>query len=168
LNLDEHASVDPEDLKNVYIDALKDLCSANNQMLNVIKKITSNASDPKLKEMLGNSDQGIIKHTAVLKELTGGQDGKISKEHCKAMEGQVAEETKHVLEESPKKGQVLDAIIIAQYQRMTNYGIAGFYTAAAHAEALGLNDDSISKPGHLSSWSGWASLPRRMCRLLLR
>jgi ferritin-like metal-binding protein YciE len=59
----------PEDLKNVYIDAFKDLWSANNHMLTLIKKVTSNAPGPKLKEMLGNSDEGITNQTAVLKEL---------------------------------------------------------------------------------------------------
>ena len=65
-----------------------------------------------------------------------------SKEHCKGMEGLVAEATKHVLEEGPAKGSVLDVLIIAQYQRMTHYGIAGFGTAAAYAKALGLKDDN--------------------------
>lgn len=58
------------------------------------------------------------------------------------MEGLVAEATKHVLEEGPDKGPVLDTLIIAQYQRMTHYGIAGFGTAAAYAKALGLKDDN--------------------------
>jgi ferritin-like metal-binding protein YciE len=35
---------------------------------------------------------------------------------------------------------VLDAVIIAQYQRMTHYGIAGFGTAASYAKTLGLKD----------------------------
>ena len=46
-----------------------------------------------------------------------------------------------MLEEGPKKGPLLDVLIIAQYQRMTHYGIAGFGTAAAYAKALGLKDD---------------------------
>jgi ferritin-like metal-binding protein YciE len=92
--------------------------------------------------MLTKSHEGITAHTAVLKELIAGQDEKVSKEHCKGMEGLVAEATKHVLEEGPKKGPVLDVIIIAQYQRMTHYGIAGFGTAAAYAKALGLKDDN--------------------------
>ena len=58
------------------------------------------------------------------------------------MEGLVAEATKHGLEEAPEKGPVLDAVIIAQYQRMTHYGIAGFGTAAAYAKALGFKDDA--------------------------
>ena len=137
----------PEDLKDVYVDEMKDLWSANDQMTKVLKKITSKASDAKLKEMLTNSVEGITKHTAVLKELIAGQDEKVSKEHCKGMEGLVAEATKHVIEEGPKKGPVLDVIIIAQYQRMTHYGIAGFGTAAAYAKALGLKEDEKKLKG---------------------
>jgi ferritin-like metal-binding protein YciE len=132
----------PEDLMEIYTDELKDLWSANDQMKKVLKKITTKASDAALKEMLTNSQAGIEKHTAVLKELIAANDEKVSKEHCKGMEGLVAEATKHVLEEGPDKGPLLDVIIIAQYQRMTHYGIAGFGTAAAYAEALGLKADT--------------------------
>ena len=132
----------PEDLKDIYTDELKDLWSANDQMKRVLKKITSKASDEALKDMLTKSQEGIEKHSDVLKELIAGQDEKVSKEHCKGMEGLVAEATKHVLEEGPKKGPLLDVMIIAQYQRMTHYGIAGFGTAAAYAKALGLKDDN--------------------------
>lgn len=132
----------PESLQNLYTDELKDLWSANDQMHRVLKKIAKKASNEKLAEMLAKSLDGIEKHTAVVKELIAGQGEKTSKEHCKGMEGLVAEATKHVLEEGPKKGPLLDAVIIAQYQRMTHYGIAGFGTAAAYAEALGLEDDT--------------------------
>ncbi len=131
----------PEDLKDIYTDELKDLWSANDQMKRLLKKIAGKASDAQLKEMLAKSQEGIEKHTDIVKELIAGQDEKVSKEHCKGMEGLVAEATKHVLEEGPKKGPLLDVIIIAQYQRMTHYGIAGFGTAAAYAKALGLKDD---------------------------
>lgn len=131
----------PEDLKDIYIDELKDLWSANDQMNRLLKKITSKASDPALKDMLSKSHDGIAAHTDVLKELIGANDEKVSKEHCKGMEGLVEEATKHIVEEGPKKGPLLDVLIIAQYQRMTHYGIAGFGTAAAYAKALGLKDD---------------------------
>ncbi|WGM47221.1 Protein YciF [Brevundimonas sp. NIBR10] len=131
----------PEDLKDLYTDELKDLWSANDQMQRVLKKIAPKASDPSLKDMLSKSVEGISKHTELLKELLAGQDEKVSKEHCKGMEGLVAEATKHVLEEGPEKGPVLDAMIIAQYQRMSHYGIAGFGTAAAFAAGSGLKAD---------------------------
>jgi ferritin-like metal-binding protein YciE len=132
----------PEDLKDIYTDELKDLWSANDQMKRVIKKIVAKADDSKLKDMLTRSQEGIETHTELLKSLIEGQDEKLSKEHCKGMEGLVEEATKHVIEEGPDKGPLLDVIIIAQYQRMSHYGIAGFGTAAAYATALGLRDDA--------------------------
>lgn len=132
----------PEDFDEIYTDELKDLWSANDQMSRVLKKLTPKAKDAKLKEMLQHSQEGIAKHTNVLKELIAAAGEKTSKEHCKGMEGLVAEATKHCIEEAPKKGPLLDTLIIAQYQRMTHYGIAGFGTAAAYAEALGKTDDA--------------------------
>jgi Domain of unknown function (DUF892) len=57
------------------------------------------------------------------------------------MEGLVAEAKKHALE-GEFDGQLRDIVIIAQYQRMSHYGLAGFGTAAAYANALGMNDDA--------------------------
>ena len=131
----------PEDLKDLYTDELKDLWSANDQMQRCVKKLVSKASDKALKEMLTKSQEGIAQHTAMLKELIASNGEKVSKEHCKGMEGLVAEATKHTTEEAPKKGPVLDVVIIAQYQRMTHYGIAGFGTASAFAKALGQKED---------------------------
>jgi ferritin-like metal-binding protein YciE len=131
----------PESLKDVYTDELKDLWSANDQMRTVLKKIATKATHAELKQMLMASQDGIAVHTDLLKALISGQDKKLSKEHCKGMEGLVTEATKHIIEEGPDKGPVLDTVIIAQYQRMTHYGIAGFGTAAAYAKALSFHDD---------------------------
>ena len=131
----------PEDLNDLYIDELKDLWSANDQMQRTLKKIAPRATDAKLKEMLAKSQDGIKRHTDVLKELITANGEKAEKEHCKGMEGLVTEAVKHIIEEAPDKGPVLDAQIIAQYQRMTHYGIAGFGTAASYAKTLGLKDD---------------------------
>ena len=40
------------------------------------------------------------------------------------------------VDEAPEKGAVLDVTVIAQYQRMTHYGITGFGTVSAFAKAL--------------------------------
>jgi ferritin-like metal-binding protein YciE len=130
----------PETLEDLYTGELADLWSANDQMQRVLKKIASKATDPKLREMLDKSQGGIAKHTDVLKELLEASGEKVKKEHCKGMEGLVEEAKKHCIDEAPDKGPVLDAVIIAQYQRMTHYGIAGFGTAAAFAAALGEKD----------------------------
>jgi ferritin-like metal-binding protein YciE len=137
-------------LHELYIDELRDLWSANDQMAKALKKITKEASDEGLKDLLQKSQDGIGKHTDVLKALIEAQDKKLKKEHCKGMEGLVAEALKHTIEEAPKTGPVLDAVIIAQYQRMTHYGITGFGTVAAFAKALKLDDDASKLAGAVS------------------
>ena len=132
----------PEDLKDLYVDELKDLWSANDQMQRTVKKLITRADDEELKKLLERSVEGIGKHTETVKSLIEAQDEKVSKEHCKGMEGLVEEANKHTSgEEAPKKGPVRDAQIIAQYQRMSHYGLAGFGTAAAYAKALSLKDE---------------------------
>lgn len=132
----------PSSLRDLYIDELKDLWSANDQMQRIVAKIADKPSSAKLKSLLAKSETGIAEHTAVLKELLASNGADVAKEHCKGMAGLVEEARKHVLEEGPDQGPLLDALIIAQYQRMTHYGLAGFGTAAAYAGALGLSDDA--------------------------
>ena len=128
-------------LQELYVDELKDLWSANDQMVRALLKIAPHATNPKLQTMLGNSQAGIAKHTQILKSLIEAQDEEVKKEHCKGMEGLVAEAIKHTIDDAPVSGPVLDAAIIAQYQRMTHYGITGFGTVSAFAKALQLEDD---------------------------
>ena len=131
-----------ENLSDLYFSELKDLWSANDQMSKVLKKIMREASHPKLKDVMQSTHEGIAKHTALLKEIISSHGEKVSKEHCKGMEGLAAEALKHTIEEAPPKGPVLDAAIIAQYQRMTHYGITGFGTVAAFAKALQFKEDN--------------------------
>jgi len=133
---------DISNLSDLYLGELKDLWSANDQMVKALKKIAPKASHPKLKQMLEKSQTGIAGHTDLLKALIANQDGEVSKEHCKGMEGLVNEAVKHTIDDAPNKGPLLDAAIIAQYQRMTHYGITGFGTVAAFAKALKLDDDN--------------------------
>lgn len=129
-------------LTELYADELKDLWSANDQMVKALGKIAPQATNAKLKKMLVDSPESIAKHTDLLKTLIEEQGETVKKEHCKGMEGLVAEALKHTIEEAPESGPVLDAAIIAQYQRMTHYGITGFGTVAAFARALKLEDHS--------------------------
>ncbi|WP_348657441.1 DUF892 family protein [uncultured Sulfitobacter sp.] len=122
-------------LKDLYVEELQDLWSANDQMSEVVGELASRASDSKLGDRLNTAKAGIDKHTDVLKSLLSDLGGEMSKEHCKGMEGLVKEARKHALD-SNLAGAPLDVAIIAQYQRMCHYGIAGFGTAKAFAEAL--------------------------------
>ena len=129
-------------LQDLYIDELKDLWSGNDQMSRALKKITPQATNTKLTQMLESSQKGIASHTGLLKALIANHNEEVAKEHCKGMEGLVNEALKHTVEDAPAKGPVLDAAIIAQFQRMTHYGITGFGTVAAFSKALKLEDDT--------------------------
>lgn len=56
-------------LQELYVDELKDLWSANDQMAKALTKITPHATDAKLKKLLSESQPGIAIHTELLKTL---------------------------------------------------------------------------------------------------
>jgi ferritin-like metal-binding protein YciE len=128
-------------LQELYVDELKDLWSANDQMAKALKKILPKAQNTKLVAHLGNAQTGIAQHIVMLKSLIEQHGGQLKKEYCKGMEGLAQEALKHTVDDGPQAGPVLDAAIIAQYQRMTHYGITGFGTVSAFAKALKLDDD---------------------------
>jgi ferritin-like metal-binding protein YciE len=132
----------PDSLKEVYHDELADLWSANDQMAKVVKSLGSKVHDEKLKALFAKSATGISGHTSTIKALLEESGGEVAKEHCKGMEGLVKEALKHGEEEASEDGDLRDIVMIAQYQRMSHYGITGFGSAAAYAEALGLKDDA--------------------------
>ena len=133
----------PKHLTDCYIHELQDSWSANEQMQEIVEKMADAADDDDLSDRLSDSAEAIAEHTKVIKELLEDL-GETSKEHCKGMEGLVKEAKKHALDADIKDGDVRDVVIIAQYQRMCHYGICGFGTAKAFAEALG-KDDHVKK-----------------------
>ena len=118
----------PNNLKDIYADEIRDLWSANDQMTRVVKVMATRAHDAKLKQALENSIVGIGEHANTLKSLLADADEEVVKEHCKGMEGLVKEAMKHIGPDAPKSSELLDIVIIAQYQRMSHYGLAGFGT----------------------------------------
>lgn len=127
----------PSTLKELYTADLRDLCSANDQMQKVVQQFSNKATDPKLKQLFGQSVTGIAQHTQALRAMMDAN----SDSPCPGMEGLVQEATKHALE-SDLPPQLRDLEMVAQYQRMSHYGLAGFGTVAAYAEALGMSEEA--------------------------
>src|SRR3954452_7677194 len=127
------------DLKTLYEEELGDLWSANDQMQRIVAKMVEQASADPVKQLLQKSVDGIAKHTATIQSMVEGYGGK--KDHCRGMEGLVDEAKKHALD-TPLDPALRDLELIAQYQRMSHYGLAGFGTATAYASVLGLTDDA--------------------------
>lgn len=129
----------PKNLADCYAHELADSWSANDQMEKCVRDLAKAAGDDKLKQRLTKSAEGITKHTQSIKKLLEDCGGS-EKEHCKGMEGLVKEANKHALEAGIEDEDVRDVVIISQFQRMCHYGICGFGTAKAFAEALGKSD----------------------------
>ena len=130
------------DLKDVYIDQLQDLYSANKQSLEVTRKLAEAAEDSELKDALQAGADGIQQGMDAVAEIVRGHDADPEGEHCKGMEGLVNEAQAHALDEDFGDGAVRDAMIITQYQRMVHYALAGYGCVVAFAKRLDQQDDA--------------------------
>ena len=79
----------PDSLKEVYAEEMKDLWSANDQMARAVQAMAGKVHDPKLKQTLESSVEGINKHRDTLKTLLQEAGAEVAKEHCQGMEGLV-------------------------------------------------------------------------------
>jgi ferritin-like metal-binding protein YciE len=127
----------PKNLKELYTADLRDLWSANDQMQRIVQAFSQKATDEKVRQLFERSVSGIAQHTQALRDMVDASDAS----PCAGMQGLVHEATQHALE-SDLPPVLRDLEMITQYQRMSHYGIGGFGTAAAYAEALGLNDQA--------------------------
>jgi ferritin-like metal-binding protein YciE len=131
-------------LRELYIDQLQDLYSANRQSLEATRKMREKASEQDLQSALDDGVKGIEDGMKQVKDLIERHDAEPTGEFCKGMEGLVKEAKAHALDANIEDKDVRDASIITQYQRMVHYGIAGYGTAAAFAKRLGLTDDAAT------------------------
>ena len=143
----------PDSLKDVYADEVKDLWSANDQMIKALTTLNEGVHDTKLKQHFTTSLDGIGKHNEVLKTLLQGL--------CK-------EALKHGVKEAPEDGELKDIVIVSQYQRMCHYGITGFGSAAAYAKALGMKDHVTKLQGIVGDIYGADELTSQMAEKLAK
>ena len=125
-------------LEDLFHHQLKDLYSAEKQLLAALPKMAKKARDPKLKQAFELHLQETEEQKARLEqvcEMIGISPGRMK---CKAMEGLIEEGEDMIHEDADS--DVKDAGLIAEAQRMEHYEISGYGTAAHYAERLGLKD----------------------------
>jgi ferritin-like metal-binding protein YciE len=124
-----------ESLHKLWIHELKDLHSAETQILEALPKLAAASSHDELQTALGEHLKETRTHVARLEKIFKGLDFEATGQRCKGMEG-LLEEGKGILT-AEAEPMVRDAGIIAACQRVEHYEIAGYGTAAAYAEILG-------------------------------
>ena len=129
-------------LKDIYLDQLQDMWSANTQSLPVVTELGRAAQDKDLSEALIAGANGINDGIAALAQLCSDHGIAPNAEHCKGMEGLVKEARAHGIDADIPDADVRDAAIIPQYQRMVHYALAGYGTLVAFANRLGLDGDA--------------------------
>lgn len=124
-----------KNLKDLFEHQIKDLYSAENQLLKALPKVKDHATDDKLKKAFEKHLKETEGHVKRLEEICEDLGISPKGETCKAMEGLV-KETESFLKEDTEK-DVRDAGLIAEAQRVEHYEISGYGTAVRFAKELG-------------------------------
>ena len=125
-------------LEDLYTDLLKDLYSAEKQLVKALPKMAKNAQSPDLQkafqEHLRQTEDQVDRIERIFTEMGGSPRGK----KCVGMEGLI-EEGNELLQEDVDPN-VLDAGLIAAAQKVEHYEIASYGTARAWAQRLGYDN----------------------------
>lgn len=122
-------------LQDLFEHQLKDLYSAESQLIKAMPKMQKKANDEKLKQSLEKHLEETKEQKNRIKEICTELGIKPTGEECKAMKGLI-EEAESFLKEKAD-GDVRDAGIIAEAQRIEHYEISGYGTAVRYAKELG-------------------------------
>jgi len=125
-------------LKEVLIDELRDMYSAENQLVKALPKLAKGAKNPKLKELFSAHLEETKGQVERLKEVFGHLDEKPTGSHCNGMEG-VIEEGVDALEKD-EEGASFDSGLIGAALRTEHYEIAGYEASIAMAKTLAMED----------------------------
>ncbi|MGI8437342.1 MAG: ferritin-like domain-containing protein [Chthoniobacterales bacterium] len=124
-----------ESLQDLYIHELKDLYSAENQILKALPKMAKAATNPELADGFKEHLEQTKEHAARLEKILKSHDETTRGPKCKGMEG-VLKEGQEMIEEDAED-EVRDAGLISAAQRVEHYEMAGYGTARTYANLLG-------------------------------
>jgi ferritin-like metal-binding protein YciE len=124
-----------DSLRKLYVEELKDLYSAEKQILQALPRMAKKVKNAQLKaafeEHVRQTEGQVERLDQIFEALGKSPRGK----KCKAMEGLV-EEGKEILQED-MDDETRDAALIAAAQRVEHYEIAGYGTVRTYALHLG-------------------------------
>ena len=128
-------------LDELYVDQLKDLYSAESQLIKALPKMAKAAGSSDLRNAF-EEHLNQTKHQAERIERIFSERGNGSPKgkKCVAMEGLI-EEGKEIMQENMAE-QVMDAGLIAAAQKVEHYEIASYGTARAWAQQMGYDRDA--------------------------
>jgi ferritin-like metal-binding protein YciE len=124
-----------ETLKDLYTHELKDLYSAENQIIKALPKMAEAATNEELSAGFEQHLEQTKKHAQRLEQILESHGETTRGPKCKGMEGVIAEGDEMIKEDA--EDEVKDAGLIAAAQRVEHYEMAGYGCARTYAELLG-------------------------------
>jgi ferritin-like metal-binding protein YciE len=128
-----------ESLQDLYLEQLKDLHSAERQIIEALPKMIKATSHPELRQAFEKHLRQTEEQLRRLEQIGKRAGEDLSGHKCKGMEG-LLEEGKELMEKRADS-DVLDAALISAAQRVEHYEMAGYGCARTYAGLLGLDDD---------------------------
>ena len=124
-------------LEELLVDELKDIYSAENQIIKALPKMAKAASAPELKRAFERHLEETRRQVERLDQIGEALEIKLTGKKCHGMEGLI-EEGKEMMEEDLDENAI-DAGLIGAAQKVEHYEIAAYGTARTHAALLGYN-----------------------------
>lgn len=129
-----------ETLKDLLVEELKDLYSAEKQIIKGLDRMSKAASHPELKQAFKRHQAMTEKQVERLERICADLDVSPRGKKCVGMEGLI-EEAKELISEKPDP-DVLDAGLIAAAQHIEHYEMAGYGCARTYARQLGFSEQA--------------------------
>ena len=127
-----------ENLRTLYVNELRDLYSAEQQLVKALPKMAKNAESEDLGNAFTNHLEETKNHVTRLEQIFESLGENAKGKKCVGMEG-IVKEGAEALDEY--EGPVLDAAIISAAQRVEHYEMAAYGSVCAYAELLGRTED---------------------------
>ena len=127
-----------DSLQTLYVEELRDLYNAENQLLKALPKMAKGATSPELKLAFEEHLEQTQEHVERLDEIFDKLEKKPTGKTCHGMKGLIEEGSEKLKEDG--EGSVIDAGLIAAAQKVEHYEIAGYGTVRAFAQMLGEED----------------------------
>jgi|SRR5437879_3086517 len=125
-------------LRDLYVEQLKDLYDAENQIIKALPKMAETANSEDLRSAFEEHLEKTRGHAQRIERIFEEMGEKAKSQKCKGMEGLIKEGSE-VIEEDMDE-DVKDAALIAAAQRVEHYEIAGYGTVRTYATLLGERD----------------------------
>jgi ferritin-like metal-binding protein YciE len=125
-------------IARLFEDQIKDIYSAENQLVKALPKMAKKASTQGLKQAITSHLEETKNQVKRLDQIGESLGIKLTGKKCKAMEGLIEEGAEILEADGP--GPVIDAALIVAAQRVEHYEISAYGSARAFAKHLGHED----------------------------